>query len=79
MAINDDFSNKAEREMKLHEAKMMEQAMIRKLMTAPLAERITFALSKTGQDPNAALTYMKDHQMIQEGESVSPDDLKSMI
>ena len=79
MAINDDFTNKAEAEMKLHDAKMMEQAKIRKLSNAPVSERIAFALSKTGNDAEKALDYLKENHMIRDGENISMADVKAAI
>lgn len=79
MTINDDFSNKAETEMKMHDAKMMEQAQLKKLANASLQERIVFALKKKSNDVNEALNYMNEHQLIHEGETVNVDSIRKYL
>ena len=76
MSINDDFTNKAEAEMKLHDAKMMEQAQLRKITNASLQERIFFALTKRGNNAEDAFEYMKEHHLILAGEIVTVGDIE---
>ncbi|REJ84287.1 MAG: hypothetical protein DWQ44_06530 [Bacteroidetes bacterium] len=79
MSINDDFNNKAEAEMKMHDAKMMEQAMIRKLAGSPMEERISFALKRNEDDPEKALIYLKDNHMLAAGEHVELADIEKVL
>jgi hypothetical protein len=79
MTINEDFSDKAEREMKMYDAKMMEQAKLRKLATASLEERINYALGKNENDAEVALVYMHDNHLINPGEKVTEDLIKSYL
>ena len=79
MAINDDFQNKAEAEMKLNDAKMIEQAMLRKLSSAPLSERIKYALGRNKNDLTATLHYMQENHMIKEGERVTEEDIRLVM
>lgn len=75
MTINDDFNNKAEAEMKLHDAKMMELAVLKKLVSATLEERIRFSLKKKIDNPEEALAYMTEHHLIQPNEKVTVDTI----
>lgn len=75
----DDFHSKAEAEMKLHDAKMMEQAKLRKLSTASLQERISFAMKKTENDAEAALIYLKDNHLIHDGEKVNIEMIEKSV
>jgi hypothetical protein len=77
MSINDDFTNKAETEMKMHDAKMMEQARLRKLAGEPLEARIAFALSKKSNDAEEALVYMKENHLILPGEHVTEETIRA--
>ena len=79
MTINDDFNNKAETEMKMHDAKMMEQARLRKLADQPLRERIEFAYAKKEKDADEALVYMKENHLIQPGETVTADTIRATM
>lgn len=79
MSINDDFSNKAEAEMKLNDLRMMEQAKIRKLADATIEERITFALKKTENDPERAFEYLRDNHLIKEGEMITIEDINNIV
>jgi hypothetical protein len=79
MNINDDLSNRAEAEMKLHDARMMEQAKLKKLADAPIEERIEYALHRTEMDPELALNYMLDHHMIHPGEHVDSGIINSVM
>jgi hypothetical protein len=79
MTLNDDLFNKAEAEMKLYDAKMMEEARIKKLASAPLNERIIHALHKTDNDVDLALNYLLDHHMIHHGEHVDADTIRAVI
>jgi hypothetical protein len=76
MAINDDFNNKAEAEMKMHDAKMMELALVKKLATATIEERIRFALKKRNDNPEEALEYLTEHHLILAGEKITVDTIK---
>lgn len=73
MTINDDFTNKAETEMKMHDAKMMELAQLKKIADATLGERILFALKKRNGDVNEALNYLTENHLIKQGESVNAE------
>ena len=79
MTINDDFTNKAETEMKMHDAKMMEQAKLKKLAGASLPERITYALTKSKNVVEDALVYLQENHLIQQGENVSIDTIKKYL
>jgi hypothetical protein len=79
MTINDDFTNKAEAEMKMHDAKMMEQAMIKKLMNAPINEKIIFALKKSGNDPEKTLEYLMENHLIGAGDSLDLETIRKYI
>lgn len=79
MTINDDFTNKAETEMKMHDAKMMEQAKLKKLAGASLQERISYALTKSKNVEEDALVYLQENHLIQQGENVSIDTIKKYL
>ena len=79
MTINEDFTNKAEAEMKMHDAKMMEQAKLKKLSSATLQERISFALNKSKNVAEDALIYLQDNHLIQPGENVSIETINKYL
>jgi hypothetical protein len=79
MAINDDFNSKAEQEMKMHDAKMMEQAKLKKLATASLKERIQYALSKKNNVAEDALDYMNENHLVLSGEKITADSIREYI
>ena len=79
MTINEDFDNRAETEMKMHDAKMMELARLKKLATETLEARIAFALSKKENNAEEALAYMQEHHLIHEGEKVALETLQEAL
>lgn len=66
--LGDDLHSRAEAEMRMHDAKMVEAARMRRLREGPMDARVAWAVERSGGDAAAALELMRTHELC------GPDD-----